>query len=39
MEVKVGYDVEYLRRQSFLFDVKILFLTFWKVVMVKDVAH
>jgi len=39
MEVKVGYDVEYLRRQSFLFDLKILFLTFWKVVMVKDVAH
>jgi O-antigen biosynthesis protein WbqP len=39
MKVKVGYDVEYLRRRSFLFDVKILFLTFWKVVMVKDVAH
>ncbi len=39
MEVKVGYDVEYLRRQSLFFDVKILFLTFWKVVMVKDVAH
>jgi O-antigen biosynthesis protein WbqP len=39
MDVKVGYDVAYLRRKSFLFDVKILFLTFWKVVMVKDVAH
>ena len=39
MEVKVGYDVEYLQRRSLLLDVKILFLTFWKVVMVKDVAH
>ena len=39
MEVKVGYDVEYLRRRSMLLDVKILFLTFWKVVMGKDVAH
>jgi O-antigen biosynthesis protein WbqP len=39
MEVKVGYDVEYLRRRSLLLDVKILFLTCWKVVMGKDVAH
>ncbi len=39
MEVKVGYDVEYLVKRSFWLDVKILFLTFWKVVMVKDVAH
>ena len=39
MEVKVGYDVEYLTKHSFWLDVKILFLTFWKVVMVKDVAH
>lgn len=39
MEVKVGYDVEYLAKHSFWLDVKILFLTFWKVVMVKDVAH
>ena len=39
MEVKVGYDVEYLTKRSFWLDVKILFLTFWKVVMVKDIAH
>jgi len=39
MEVKVGYDVDYLAKRSFWLDVKILFLTFWKVVMVKDVAH
>ena len=39
LEVKVSYDVEYLQRRSLLLDVKILFLTFWKVVMVKDIAH
>jgi O-antigen biosynthesis protein WbqP len=39
LEVKVAYDVEYLQRQSLLLDVKILFLTFWKVLMVKDIAH
>jgi O-antigen biosynthesis protein WbqP len=39
MEVKVGYDVDYLAKRSFWLDVKILFLTFWKVVMGKDVAH
>ncbi len=39
LEVKVAYDVEYLQRRSLLLDVKILFLTFWKVVMVKDIAH
>jgi O-antigen biosynthesis protein WbqP len=39
LEVKVAYDVEYLLRRSLLLDVKILFLTLWKVVMVKDIAH
>ena len=39
LEVKVAYDVEYLQRRSLQLDVKILFLTFWKVVMVKDIAH
>lgn len=39
LEVKVAYDVEYLQRRSLLLDVKILLLTFWKVVMVKDIAH
>ena len=39
LEVKVAYDVEYLQRRSLLLDVKILFLTLWKVVMVKDIAH
>lgn len=39
LEVKVAYDVEYLQRRSLLLDVKILFLTLWKVVVVKDIAH
>lgn len=39
LEVKVAYDVEYLQRRSLLLDVKILLLTFWKVLMVKDIAH
>ena len=39
LEVKVAYDVEYLQRRSLQLDIKILFLTFWKVVMVKDIAH
>ncbi len=39
LEVKVAYDVEYLQRRSLLLDIKILLLTFWKVVMVKDIAH
>jgi O-antigen biosynthesis protein WbqP len=39
LEVKVAYDVEYMQRKSLLLDVKILLLTFWKVVMVKDIAH
>jgi O-antigen biosynthesis protein WbqP len=37
LEAKVAYDVEYLQRRSLLLDVKILLLTFWKVV--KDIAH
>ncbi|MFD3394351.1 sugar transferase [Aquirufa sp. OSTEICH-129V] len=39
LEVKVAYDVEYLQRRSLQLDVKILFLTLWKVMMVKDIAH
>jgi O-antigen biosynthesis protein WbqP len=36
---KVQYDVEYLSRQSFYFDVKILGLTFLKVVHRSDISH
>lgn len=37
--VKVQYEVEYLQKQSFWFDVKILCLTFLKVVQSADVSH
>jgi O-antigen biosynthesis protein WbqP len=36
---KVALDAEYLRRQSFLFDLKILWLTFWKVIRRDGVSH
>ena len=37
--VKVEFDVEYLRLQSFFFDVKIIFLTFLKVIGRDGVSH
>ena len=37
--VKVQYDVEYLQKQSFWFDMKILCLTFLKVVRQTGVSH
>jgi O-antigen biosynthesis protein WbqP len=37
--VKVQYDVEYLQKQSFWFDLKILVLTFSKVVRRAGVSH
>ena len=36
---KVDLDVEYLERQSFFFDIKILWLTFMKVVKRDGVSH
>jgi len=36
---KVRLDVEYLQRQSFLFDMKILFLTIGRVMCRQGVAH
>jgi len=36
---KVALDKEYLQRQSLLWDVKILWLTAWKVIMRADVTH
>jgi len=36
---KVVLDVEYLNRQSFWFDMKILWMTFLKVVKRDDVSH
>jgi O-antigen biosynthesis protein WbqP len=37
--IKVQYDVEYLNKQSFWFDMKILGLTFLKVVRRTGVSH
>ena len=36
---KVAYDADYLLRQSFLFDINILWLTFLKVVRRDGVSH
>lgn len=36
---KVKLDVDYMRRQSFLLDVKIIFLTFLKVVRRDGITH
>jgi len=36
---KVAADVEYLNRKSFWFDVKILFMTFLKVIRCGDISH
>lgn len=37
--IKVKFDVEYLQKQSFWFDIKILSLTFLKVVRRTGVSH
>ncbi len=37
--IKVQYDLEYLQRQSFWFDMKILGLTFVKVVRRAGISH
>lgn len=37
--VKVEFDAEYLAKRSFLFDFKILLLTFTKVIFGKGVSH
>ncbi len=36
---KVALDAEYLQKKSFLFDVKIILLTLWKVVKGDGVKH
>ena len=36
---KVALDAIYLRQQSFWFDIKILWLTFWRVARREGVAH
>jgi len=36
---KVALDIEYMHRQSLIFDVKIIFLTAWKVLARDNVTH
>jgi len=36
---KVALDVEYMQRQSFWFDLKILWMTFLKVIKRDGVSH
>lgn len=37
--VKVQFDKEYLDRRSILFDLKIIFLTIYKVILRADISH
>jgi O-antigen biosynthesis protein WbqP len=39
MSIKVGFDEYYYKNKSFLLDMKILFLTFFKVVRTEGVEH
>jgi O-antigen biosynthesis protein WbqP len=39
MAEKVALDIEYLKKQSFWFDIKIILLTVLKVIMRDNVAH
>jgi O-antigen biosynthesis protein WbqP len=39
MEIKVHLDAEYFKKQSFFFDLKILWLTFIKVILREGVSH
>ena len=36
---KVSFDVEYLARKSFLFDLKIIWLTIIRVISTQDISH
>lgn len=36
---KVALDIEYMHRQSLIFDIKIIFLTAWKVLARDNVTH
>ena len=38
-ETKFRYDVEYVERRSFGFDLKILWMTFAQVIVGKDISH
>jgi O-antigen biosynthesis protein WbqP len=39
IEEKVKFDKDYLERRSFFFDLKIIFLTAYKVILRADISH
>lgn len=39
IEAKVAFDLEYLNQQSFWFDIKILYMTFLKVLKRHGISH
>lgn len=39
IEMKVQYEIEYLKKRSIFFDFKILIMTFFKVILRADVSH
>ncbi len=39
IQIKVQFEIEYLQNQSFWFDVKILFLTFLRVICRVGISH
>ena len=39
IEEKIKYDKEYIERKSFFFDLNILFLTFYKVLLRNGIKH
>jgi O-antigen biosynthesis protein WbqP len=39
IEEKIKYDKEYIERKSLFFDLKILFLTFYKVLLRNGIKH
>jgi O-antigen biosynthesis protein WbqP len=39
IEEKIKFDKEYIERKSFFFDLKILFLTFYKVLLRNGIKH
>ena len=38
-ETKFRYDVEYVDNRSVWLDLKILWMTFWQVIVAKDISH
>jgi O-antigen biosynthesis protein WbqP len=39
LKEKVNFEVEYIQRKSFIFDLKILWMTFLRVIKKQDISH